>query len=118
VLLAEDEDSVRRLAVQVLQSKGYRVLEAGDGEEALWRAGRHVGDIDLLVTDVVMPRLGGRELAERLAVERPGVRVLFLSGYADDAVVRHGVLEAEMAFLEKPFMPEALASKVREVLDQ
>jgi CheY-like chemotaxis protein len=118
ILLAEDEESVRRLAVQVLQSKGYRVLEACDGEEATWVAERHVGDLHMLVTDVVMPRLGGRELAERLAAERPGLRVLYLSGYADDAVVRHGVLEEEMAFLEKPFSPEALARKVREVLDQ
>ncbi len=117
VLLVEDEDAVRALGRHVLHACGYRVLEARDGEEALRVADRQTGGIHLLVTDVVMPRLGGRALAERLAREQPGLRVLFCSGYTDDAVVRHGVLEAEVAFLQKPFTTAALARKVREVLD-
>ncbi len=106
VLLVEDEDGVRALTRHVLQ-----------GCEALRLAGQHRGGIDLLVTDVVMPRLSGREVAERLAGMSPRVKVLFLSGYTDDAVVRHGILEAEVAFLQKPYSPASLAAKVREVLD-
>ncbi|MBN9522360.1 PAS domain S-box protein [bacterium] len=117
VLLVEDEEAVRELAARVLRTKGYHVVEAADGAAALATAARHPGPIDLLVTDVVMPRLGGRELAARLAETRPGLRVLYLSGYTDDAVVRHGVTEAQVAFLQKPFGPDALAGKVREVLD-
>jgi PAS domain S-box-containing protein len=117
VLLVEDEDAVRALARYVLQQCGYTVLEARDGSEAVQRAGQHPGRIDLLMTDVVMPRMGGREVAERLTELHPGVKVLFLSGYTEDAVVRHGILEAQVAFLQKPFRPGALAAKVREVLD-
>ncbi len=118
VLLVEDEDAVRALSRHILQRSGYTVLEARDGVEAVRVASQHRDRIDLLVTDVVMPRLGGREVAERLAVLKPGVKVLFLSGYTDDAVVRHGILEAEVAFLQKPFSPASLSTKVREVLDQ
>lgn len=117
VLLVEDEDGVRALARHVLAGCGYSVLEARDGPEAVQLAGQHAGPIDLLVTDVVMPRIGGRQVAERVAALHPGVKVLFLSGYTDDAVVRHGILEAQVAFLQKPFSPAALAAKVREVLD-
>jgi CheY-like chemotaxis protein len=117
LLLVEDEDGVRALSRHVLQGCGYTVLEARDGFEAVRVAGQHQGRIDLLLTDVVMPRMGGREAAERLAGLHPGVKVLFLSGYTDDAVVRHGILEAEVAFLQKPFSPAALARRVREVLD-
>ena len=117
VLLVEDEDAVRALAHHILQSCGYTVLEASDGLEAIRVANDHKGPIDLLVSDVVMPHLGGRQLAERLAVVKPSMKLLFLSGYTDDAVVRHGVLEAEYAFLQKPFTPTGLAQKVREVLD-
>jgi two-component system cell cycle sensor histidine kinase/response regulator CckA len=118
VLLVEDEDALRALARHVLESCGYTVLEAADGREALRVAEGHLGPIDLLVSDVVMPHLGGRQLAERLAVMKSGMKVMFLSGYTDDAVVRHGVLEAEFAFLQKPFTPPALAQKVREALDK
>ncbi len=118
VLLVEDEDAVRALARLVLASCGYTVLEAADGREAVRAAEHDSGRIDLVVSDVVMPHLGGRQLVEQLAAVKPGMKVLFLSGYTDDAIVRHGVLEAEYAFLQKPFTPTALAQKVREVLDQ
>jgi len=117
VLLVEDEDAVRELARHALQSCGYSVLEASDGLQAVQAARDHKGPIDLLVSDVVMPHLGGRQLAERLAAVRPGMKVLFLSGYTADAVIRHGVLEADYAFLQKPFTPTSLAKKVRDVLD-
>jgi CheY-like chemotaxis protein len=116
ILLVEDEDMVRDLVRTVLRAAGYRVLEAAHGEAALSLAAQHQGAIDLLMTDVVMPHMGGRELAEQLKALRPGMKVLFTSGYTDDTVVRHGVLEAE--FLPKPFSPGGLASKVREVLDR
>jgi PAS domain S-box-containing protein len=117
VLLVEDAAAVRAVARQVLQRQGYRVLEASEGEDALHLAARHQGTIDLVVTDVVMPRVGGRELAERLLAVRPETRVLYMSGYTDDSVVRHGILEGGVAYLQKPFSPEGLARKVREVLD-
>lgn len=117
ILLVEDEDNVRGLARRVLEKCGYVVLECRDGVEALEMARRHPIAIDLLVTDVVMPRMGGRELAEKAAVIHPGLNVLFLSGYTDDDVMRHGIQEAEVAFLQKPFTSAVLAAKVREVLD-
>jgi signal transduction histidine kinase/ligand-binding sensor domain-containing protein/CheY-like chemotaxis protein len=117
VLLAEDEDAVRRLASRVLARAGYRVLEASSGEEALRIAERHAGTIDLLMTDVVMPGMSGRELAEQLVPRHAGMRLLYASGYTEDAIVRHGVSSHETAFLEKPFTPNALLRKVREVLD-
>jgi CheY-like chemotaxis protein len=116
ILLAEDEDVVRDLLFQILEQRGYNVLAARDGEEALTLADRHAGPIDLLVTDVVMPRLSGRELAERLEQRLPDLRVLFLSGYTDDAVVRHGVVEHAVPFLQKPFTAAALAEAVRGAL--
>jgi two-component system cell cycle sensor histidine kinase/response regulator CckA len=118
ILLTEDEPAVRALARYTLQIHGYTVLEASQGEKALRIAQEFEGSIHLLVTDVVMPVMGGRQLAEQLAAIRPGLKVLYLSGYTDDAVVRHGVLQAEAAFLQKPFTPGALAQKVRDVLDQ
>jgi len=117
ILLVEDEDSVRELAREVLEARGYRILEAANGIEALRTAAAHQGRIDLLVTDVVMPRMGGGELAEKLAAMRPGVRVLFVSGYTDDSVIRHGVKERSSAFLQKPFGLDAFVARVREVLD-
>ncbi len=116
ILLAEDEPALRALARHVLKLHGYTVLEAGSGEKSLRIAEEHPGTIHLLVTDVVMPGMSGRQLAERLAVVRPSMKVLYLSGYTDDAVVRHGVMQAETAFLQKPFTPVALAQKVWEVL--
>jgi PAS domain S-box-containing protein len=118
ILLAEDEPMVRQLVRAVLEQGGYRVLEAADGAEALRLAEAHPGPIHLLLTDVVMPGISGRELTERLAKQRPEVRVVYMSGYTDDAVVRHGVLHAGVAFIQKPFAPSALLRKVQEVLGQ
>jgi PAS domain S-box-containing protein len=117
ILLVEDEEDVRVLIRQILHECGYHVLDAPQGDEAVRRAGQYGGRIDLLVTDVVMPQLGGRGVAERLQQLHPELKVLYLSGYTDDAVVRHGVLEKNMPFLQKPFSPAALAQRVREVLD-
>ena len=117
VLLVEDAAAVRAVTKQVLERHGYAVLEAPDGEAAVRLAQRHRGPIHLLLTDVVMPRVSGRELAEQLARVRPDTRVLYASGYTDDSVVRHGILESGTAYLQKPFSPESLARKVREVLD-
>jgi CheY-like chemotaxis protein len=101
----------------VLTRNGYRVLDAASGHEALRVAELHDGVIDLLLTDLVMPRMSGRELAARLSEARPGLKVLFMSGYTDDAVVRHGVLEASVAFVQKPLLPEKLLTRVRDTLD-
>jgi signal transduction histidine kinase len=117
VLLVEDEPEVRWLVRDMLQHLGYTVLEARHGIEAQVLSIQHQGPIHLLITDVVMPQMSGREIAEQLRFEHPETKVLYMSGYTDDAVVRHGVLAAEIAFLQKPFTPEALARKVREVLD-
>jgi two-component system, cell cycle sensor histidine kinase and response regulator CckA len=117
ILLVEDEPKVRALARAILQRKGYTVLEAADGAQALAIYDEHARAIDLLLTDVVMPRMSGREVAERLAALQPGLRVLFMSGYTDDAIVHHGVLEAEVAFVQKPITPDSLSEKVRAVLD-
>jgi CheY-like chemotaxis protein len=119
VLLAEDEEGVRALARHVLHSCGYSVLEAGDGGEAVRLARTHPGTIHLLVTDVVMPGgVGGRQVAEVLLARYPKARVLFTSGYTDDAVIQYGIAEANTVFLQKPFTPTTLARKVREVLDR
>jgi CheY-like chemotaxis protein len=118
ILVVEDEEGVRALTKNVLQTCGYTVLEAKDGMAALRLAEGHPGPIHLLLTDVVMPVMSGRKVAELMAVLKPGIKTLFTSGYTDDAVVRHGVLEAETPFLQKPYPPGAVARKVREVLDQ
>ncbi len=118
ILLVEDEDGVRALTRHILESCGYTVLEADSGVAAIRIAERHHGPIDLIVTDVVMPELGGRQAAERVALLVPTIKVLYLSGYTDDAIVRHGVLVSETQFLQKPFTPSTLALKVRKVLDK
>jgi PAS domain S-box-containing protein len=118
ILLVEDEAAVRALLGRALRGSGYTVLEAASGADALRLAEQHAGPIHLLVTDVVMPAMNGRQVAERLAELRPGVRALFVSGYTDDAVVRHGLGGEGPAFLQKPFTPDALARKVRELLDR
>jgi len=117
ILLVEDEKAVRSLQRRVLSESGYALLEAGQAEEALRLAMGHPGVIHLLVTDIVMPHMSGVQLAERLKTIRPGIRVLFLSGHTNDAMLKHGVLEAEVSFLQKPFTPPALRRKIREVLD-
>jgi CheY-like chemotaxis protein len=117
VLLAEDEAMVRGLIREALRRKGYTVLEAANGADALQMCEQQAGPIHLLLTDVVMPGMGGRALAERAARLRPGLKLLYMSGYTDDAVVRHGVLQAEAAFVQKPFRLDDLLRKVREVLD-
>ena len=117
VLLVEDEGKVRALAGLALRRAGYAVLEAGGADEAAAVTAAHRGAVDLLLTDVVMPGTGGRALAERMAAAAPGLRVLYMSGYTDDAVVRHGVLHAEVAFLQKPFTVDGLLRKVRGALD-
>jgi two-component system, cell cycle sensor histidine kinase and response regulator CckA len=118
ILLVEDDALVRNLVQTVLRNAGYTVLEAAHGHEALVIAQQHTGTIDLLVTDVVMPQMSGRELAEQLSQVRRQIKVLFMSGYTDDAVVRHGLLMARVDLLSKPFSPLKLAAKVREVLDK
>jgi two-component system cell cycle sensor histidine kinase/response regulator CckA len=117
VLLVEDEGTLRELIRECLESTGYTVLEAAHGAEALKVCERHPAPIHLLMTDVVMPGISGRELAGQVKLVRPAIRIVYMSGYTDDAVVLHGVLSEEMAFLQKPFTQEALARKVREVLD-
>jgi len=119
VLLVEDEPSVRDLAHRLLNQQGYKVLEAANGKEALRVVLEHIGEkIHLLLTDVVMPRMGGKELADQLKILRPDIKVLYASGYTDNAIVHHGVLERGTNFLQKPFSPKALSQKVREVLDR
>ncbi len=118
VLIVEDDDSLRKLARTVLKQRGYSVLEAENGEEALKVSEAHDGLIDLLITDVVMPKISGKETAKRLQPLYPQMKVIYMSGYTDDAIMHHGVLAPGLNFLEKPFSPESLARKVREVLDQ
>ncbi|MBI4563868.1 MAG: PAS domain S-box protein [Planctomycetes bacterium] len=117
ILLVEDEGAVRKFSRKVLEHQGYRVLQAENGEEALRMCERHHAPIDLLVTDVVMPRMGGPELAKRMAGVRPRMKVLYLSGYTTNAMVHQGIRDPDLAFLQKPFSSDALIRKVRETLD-
>ena len=117
ILLVEDEEAVRRLARAFLEQRGYRVLEARNGAEALEVAAGYAGPIDLLVTDIVMPGMRGRELAEKLSSLRPQTKVLYISGYTDGSIVENGELGPGSAFLEKPFSSQVLVRKVREVLN-
>jgi CheY-like chemotaxis protein len=116
ILLVEDEEAVRRLARRVLEGVGYRVLEAANGMEALQLIRRWQGDLDLVITDVIMPGMSGQELSAQLRRERPWLRILYVSGYTDDAILQHGTLLPNTAFLQKPFSPTSLAQGVREVL--
>jgi DNA-binding NtrC family response regulator len=118
VLLVEDEVVVRRLAKEILKHHGYRVLEAADAREALRIAQQERGPIHLLLTDVIMPLMSGRELVEQLRESRPETRVIYMSGYTDDVLAYRGDLGPDINFLQKPFAPEALAKKVREALEQ
>jgi CheY-like chemotaxis protein len=117
VLLVEDDEQVRSVASSILRRHGYRVLEARNGGEAMLLCETHAQPIDLLISDVVMPLMGGPELARRLSAARPAMKVLCMSGYTDDSVVRHGVMDSDIAYLQKPITPESLTRKVREVLD-
>jgi PAS domain S-box-containing protein len=117
LLLVEDEDSIREPAAEILESRGYLVLPASDGAEALAVAQAHAGPIDLMITDVVMPGMNGNQLAEELRASRPGMRVLYISGYPEDAIAHHGVLDADKAFLQKPCPAAVLLRTVREMLD-
>ncbi len=117
ILLVEDEDAVRVMISRILRSKGYEVLEARHGQEAIQVCGDHRGPVHLMVTDVVMPQMSGRELANQLAPRRPEMKLLYMSGYPDNAIVQHGVLDPGTAFLQKPFTLDALEGKVREILD-
>ena len=117
ILFVEDEQSVRELVRDYLGKSGYRVLQAADGVQALEVAAAHKGPIHILVTDVVMPRLSGRELVTRITGSRPAIKILYISGYTDDSIFRHGVLEGGVAFLQKPFNLKDIAQKIRQVLD-
>jgi two-component system, cell cycle sensor histidine kinase and response regulator CckA len=117
ILLVDDEKEVRGLIRTILQAKGYRIFEASDGEEAIHISNLFADTIALLVTDVVLPRIDGKQVAKELNKQRPETRVLFLSGYPEDTLVRHGALQAGVNFLQKPFSVKALTSKVQSVLD-
>ena len=113
----EDQEEVRKLTKRVLEARGYAVLAAPNGAEALEIVDRHPTPIDLMITDVVMPGMNGREVAQRACAKRSDLKVLFVSGYTGEAVLQHRLLEPGVAFLQKPFSPDALARKTREVLD-
>jgi CheY-like chemotaxis protein len=117
ILLVEDEARVRKLIVDILSACGYRVLEATRGNEAVRLAATHKGPIHLAVVDVVMPEMSGPDVVRQIQPGHPDMRVLYISGYTDEAIVHHGILESGAAFLQKPFLPGVLARRVREVLD-
>jgi CheY-like chemotaxis protein len=118
ILLVEDEEQVRALSRAILEMNGYRVLDSTHVGDAILLFETHAAEIDLMLTDVIMPSMNGRELYERLAALQPGLRVLYMSGYTDGAIEQHGVLEPGTAFIQKPFTPDSLAEKVRSVLDR
>jgi two-component system cell cycle sensor histidine kinase/response regulator CckA len=117
VLLVEDEELLRTATRDLLEGFGYHVLEASNGQAALGVTASYTGRIHVLLTDVIMPVIGGRETAERLRRLRPDLKVLYMSGYTDDAIIRHGVLPSDVVLLQKPFTGGALARKLRGVLD-
>lgn len=116
ILVVDDDTAVRQVTARVLEREGYRVLQAGEGTEALRVAREHSGPLDLLLTDVVMPGMNGRELSEKLAVVRPETRLLYMSAYTEDEVILRGIRVSEVAFLHKPFGLKGLASAVRAAL--
>ncbi len=116
-MLVEDEEIVRDMITHVLGECGYTVLATDSYDEAIKANAKWEGSIHLLITDVVLPRMSGRDMAEKLTSLRPGVKVLFISGYTDDTVAQHGILEEGVHFLEKPFTPKKLSEKVRAILD-
>jgi two-component system, cell cycle sensor histidine kinase and response regulator CckA len=116
VLLVEDEEAVRALTLRILKDHGYNVIEAGNGQDALREAGKYSATIHLVLTDVVMPGMSGRTLVSQLETARPGIKALYMSGYTDNAIVHHGILDSDIAFIPKPFSPSQLARKIWEVL--
>ena len=118
MLLVEDELQLRELLVHVLSDKGYNVISAANGPEALQKASEHSGKIDLLVTDVIMPEMRGQDLAEELVKRSPGLLVMYMSGYTDNALVHSGALPGGTNFLQKPFTPDLVLRRVRQVLDE
>jgi CheY-like chemotaxis protein len=118
ILLVEDDEAVRALTATILRSHGFVAVEAASGEEAEALMAQDGDRVDLVLTDIVLSGMSGPALVERLHRSRPSLRVVFMSGYADDAVVRHGLLESEVAFIQKPFVPDALLRKVRDTLDR
>ena len=117
VLLVEDDSSVRAFAARALRGQGYKVLEASNGKEALQTAQEFTGEIHLILTDVVMPEMSGKELASQIEAARPGIKALFVSGFTSNAIIHHWVLDSSVFFLQKPFTADDLAHKVREVID-
>jgi len=117
VLLVEDEDAVREMICDLLEMSGYQVLAASDGRAALDICRRHAGALDLVITDIMLPQMGGRELAHQLARVRPGIKTLFMSGYPDDLEHHHNVARVKAAYLAKPFTLEEFACAVRAALD-
>jgi CheY-like chemotaxis protein len=118
ILVVEDEDALRKMACEVLTLYGYSTIEASDGKNALELVKKSKQNIvDLLLTDVIMPEMSGKELANRLLHKYPRLKILYISGYTDNAIVHHGILDKGISFLQKPFSPQALANKIREVLD-
>jgi two-component system cell cycle sensor histidine kinase/response regulator CckA len=116
ILLVEDQEAVRGFTRTALMSNGYQVIDAANGEEAIGLSAGHPGTIHMMITDVVMPGMNGRELANRLQAQRPGMKILFMSGYTADVIVQRGIIDSTEGFLAKPFSPVALTVKVREVL--
>jgi CheY-like chemotaxis protein len=118
ILVVDNEEDLRNASCEYLESCGYRVLSAGDGKEAIEICDRHTGSISLLISDIVMPRMSGRGLVDHVRKTRPGTNVLIISGYADDAVRRHGIVLDPACFLQKPFTFQALSAKIRAILDK